>query len=606
MAWSRVLVIVLVVGLISLAIPIAIALAQGGSGTVVVRDSDPNKFQEQNSDSATITLTNVPGLSSSKVYEGWFVNTKTGRKESTGIMTLVDGTINQTFQVRETKQKLKEASQGVLLIALNEQNSSGQSGWATLTSMGSDTEVVLTLSAGTMETTLVHIHSGQCGPTLAGVIHPLTSFTGGSGQSTTTLTGVSLSSLLTGGMAINSHQTQNAGIYTACGNIPAAGDSITIDLNEQNSSGQSGKATLSDRAGDLEVVLSLSAGTMETTAVHIHSGQCGPTLAGVVHPLTSFTGGSGASVTLLSGVSLDSLLTGNFAINSHQTQNAGIYTACGNIPSPSTSGENLFAGFNAFVVTIEPVPDDDPGPSGVVPFIHEIPDGGILHLRHLLFSLNGNPVYTKGFYAGTDTPKGIIVGLREQTDKARLHSRLSVNSTSLAAVHTHACHVVNIVEGTGDGKGANFDASCGNPGDSFGMLSYADAAVLHADLAASSAPDDVTIAAHRDAVVAAAGRVKTQASSARDLALFALTINEESPARLIMQNVEGILNKALADAQASYTSAQDAGTFSPAPPVSPKAGDPFLPTIALWVLIAGAVLVFSGSLLYLRTRRLPA
>ena len=225
------------------------------------------------------------------------------------------------------------ASKDVLLIALREQNSSGQSGWAALTARGPDTEVVLSLAKGTMESRAVHIHTGACGPTLGGVVHPLTGFADGS--STTLLAGVSLDSVRTGAFAINAHNAQTSSIYTACGNIPTTADSLTIALSEQNSSGQSGWATLTTRGPDTEVVLSLAKGTMESKAVHIHTGACGPTLGGVVHPLTSFA--DGRSVTLLAGVSLDSVRTGGFAVNAHNAQTSSIYTACGVIPAKTAS-----------------------------------------------------------------------------------------------------------------------------------------------------------------------------------------------------------------------------------------------------------------------------
>ena len=113
--------------------------------------------------------------------------------------------------------------------------------------MDDQTEVVLNLSAGDLETELVHIHTGSCGDALGGVAHGLTSFVGGSGESTTIID-ASLDSLRTGAMAINSHEADNAGNYTSCGNIPTVGDSITIALNEQNDSGQSGWATLTAAA----------------------------------------------------------------------------------------------------------------------------------------------------------------------------------------------------------------------------------------------------------------------------------------------------------------------------------------------------------------------
>ena len=48
-------------------------------------------------------------------------------------------------------------------IILKEDNGSGQTGSATLTAKGNQTEGVLSLSSGNLETELVHIHSGSCG-----------------------------------------------------------------------------------------------------------------------------------------------------------------------------------------------------------------------------------------------------------------------------------------------------------------------------------------------------------------------------------------------------------------------------------------------------------
>ncbi len=106
----------------------------------------------------------------------------------------------------------------VLLIALNELNASGQSGWARLTAKDNDTEVVLSLSEGAMTSNLVHIHSGQC-DSLGSIANPLTNFA--DGTSVTLLEGMSLDSLLTGGFAVNAHNADDPSIYTACGNLPA-------------------------------------------------------------------------------------------------------------------------------------------------------------------------------------------------------------------------------------------------------------------------------------------------------------------------------------------------------------------------------------------------
>ena len=625
MSRSKVFLIMLVVGLASVLITLTLALAHTGN-TVTIRDSDPDDFSDKLSDMATIQF-QLPALPANQVYEGWFVSDDASRVQSAGILNQdANGNINQTFMFT-TDISSKDAPQSTVLIALNEQNISGQSGWAVLTAKGANTEVVLSISSGVMETKLVHIHTGTCGPNLGGVAHSLTSFVDGKGRSTTLLQGVSLDSLLTDGFAINSHNSTAPGTYTTCGNLPNKSDSITLALNEMNDSGQSGWATLSDRNGDTEVVLLISPGFKDTKLVHIHSGQCGPTLGGVAHGLTSFVGGSGASIKLLAGVSLDSLLTGGFAINSHNAQNPGDYTTCGNIPPKTTSGpsgENLFADFDKFVVSVEPVPDPDPKPSDDKPYLHQIPAGGILHIRHLAYSLGGNPAYTKGFHKGA--PKGIVVGLREQTAVALLHANLSGESATLKLVQLHACHVVNIVEGE---KGTNFDASCGNPGDGFGVLNYADAAVLHAGLATSSAADDPVIAKHHTEVVDSAKQTQALATVARDGALKSAASNDLFAAKLFIEAVRDQLMKALEGSDAdgdgtiertmaeggakqAYWAAQDMGQYvvTAAPKADdevkpPPAGDTNVTNIALASLLVGVFLLLTGAYIYRRSRTRP-
>ncbi len=214
------------------------------------------------------------------------------------------------------------------LIALAEQNSSGQSGWASLTARGDQTVVLLSLGEGTMQTELVHIHTGTCGDNLGGVAHGLTSFVGGSGFSAKVVD-ASLSSLRSGGFAINSHRSGSPGTYTSCGNIPKASDTVTIALREQSSSGQSGWATLTSRGAVTEVVLSQAPGALESESVHIHNGSCGNSLGGVAYGLTKISGRASAS-TVSAG--LEGLRTGQFAINSHKKGEGGVYTTCGNIP----------------------------------------------------------------------------------------------------------------------------------------------------------------------------------------------------------------------------------------------------------------------------------
>ena len=121
-------------------------------------------------------------------------------------------------------------------------------------------------------------------------------------------------------------------VAVACGNQDgSSGTEVEISLDELNGSGQSGTATLTSSGGAIKVVLSIGEGTLKSEKVHIHNGQCGPDLGGVVHGLTDFTDGN--SVSTVEGVSLESLMTGGFAVNAHQAGNPKVYTACGNIPA---------------------------------------------------------------------------------------------------------------------------------------------------------------------------------------------------------------------------------------------------------------------------------
>jgi len=132
-----------------------------------------------------------------------------------------------------------------------------------------------------------HIHLGSC-PTVGEVVFPLADVTqpgmGGSptamestpvaepmaspaagmGEAdvSTTTVQVALADIITGGHAINVHESAEAiQNYIACGNIvgtPTDG-ALEIDLAEQNDSGYSGQATLSDNGdGTTTVMIALN------------------------------------------------------------------------------------------------------------------------------------------------------------------------------------------------------------------------------------------------------------------------------------------------------------------------------------------------------------
>jgi sarcosine oxidase gamma subunit len=109
----------------------------------------------------------------------------------------------------------------------------------------------------------------------------------------------------------------------------AATSTLTVTLAEQNGSGESGTATLTQVGPDVSVVIALKGAPATPQPAHIHSGTCSD-LGGVANPLTNVVGG--ASTTLVKGTTIDALLANPMAINVHESAaNLGKYVACGNI-----------------------------------------------------------------------------------------------------------------------------------------------------------------------------------------------------------------------------------------------------------------------------------
>lgn len=106
-------------------------------------------------------------------------------------------------------------------VSMHAENESGQNGTARLVQQGPDVVVTLSITKGTATPQPAHIHVGPCANLDPKPKYPLTSVV--NGKSTTTVKGVTLASLETGGFAINVHKSAAAiKTYTSCGDIPKA------------------------------------------------------------------------------------------------------------------------------------------------------------------------------------------------------------------------------------------------------------------------------------------------------------------------------------------------------------------------------------------------
>jgi hypothetical protein len=128
---------------------------------------------------------------------------------------------------------------------------------------------------------------------------------------------------------------------TACGGDDgeaAGGDAVTVDLAEQNRSGQSGTATLTAAGGrTTKVVIELDEGRADPQPAHIHAGSCANLDPQPKYPLAGVV--DGRSETTVQA-SLEELTGGGAAINVHKSEaEVQSYIACGDIGEADDAAE---------------------------------------------------------------------------------------------------------------------------------------------------------------------------------------------------------------------------------------------------------------------------
>jgi hypothetical protein len=120
-------------------------------------------------------------------------------------------------------------------------------------------------------------------------------------------------------------------LVAAAGIADAAGP-LRVPLTQQNGSGESGTATLTEEGSKTKVVVAINgapAGVAQP--LHVHKGTCANLDAAPAYGLTTLT--DGKSETTID-VPLTALQQGNYAINGHKSaQEAKVYVFCGNIPT---------------------------------------------------------------------------------------------------------------------------------------------------------------------------------------------------------------------------------------------------------------------------------
>ena len=112
------------------------------------------------------------------------------------------------------------------------------------------------------------------------------------------------------------------------------GGSLTLDMAEDNNSGQAGTAVLTEDGDVLEVVLDLTVGNATAAQpAHIHTGTCAD-LGGILYGLRDVEmGKSTTRIEPFEGqpLRLSELLETPHAINVHSAADHTVYVSCGDI-----------------------------------------------------------------------------------------------------------------------------------------------------------------------------------------------------------------------------------------------------------------------------------
>ena len=113
----------------------------------------------------------------------------------------------------------------------------------------------------------------------------------------------------------------------ACGGDEAG---LELQLAEQNSSGQSGTATLTPAdGGGTTIVVELASPPAEPQPAHVHDGTCDD-IGDVVAPLESLVDGASETTVPLS---LDELRRGDLIVHAHKSEaELDVSVACAPIP----------------------------------------------------------------------------------------------------------------------------------------------------------------------------------------------------------------------------------------------------------------------------------
>jgi serine/threonine protein kinase len=159
----------------------------------------------------------------------------------------------------------------------------------------------------------------------------------------------------------------------------------------------------------------------------------------------------------------------------------------GSLSYVDSGGNNLLGTYSALEITVEPN-DANPNSSNNVAFSVRLPESGLIHVRHVLYSFSATPNQI-GFIRGLDANTRLLTDL-----SARMLTAFETSND--VDVLLQAENMISLIVGnqSPDYKDWNFNGIIDDPGDGYGLLlngdqlGYVQGTFTHADLALTS-PD---------------------------------------------------------------------------------------------------------------------
>jgi hypothetical protein len=193
-------------------------------------------------------------------------------------------------------------------------------------------------------------------------------------------------------------------------------------------------------------------------------------------------------------------------------------------------GRNLLGLYSALEITVEPDPDSNPNSSNDVAFFVRLPESGLIHVRHLIYSFDATPNQV-GFVRGLDASTSLLANHAGQ-----MLSALEAGDEAEMLLQTENMLSLIVGNQSPDYRDWNGNGTIDDPGDGYGLLlngdhaGYIQGTYTHADLALTSPDATENMLTHGEHVKASANNVSNWTAELRTQ-LIAVFENQSSPDR---------------------------------------------------------------------------